>query len=84
MRREGVNLSKLAHEVIAELRTSYVNQRLAEMLGINAEEMIGRPALDFIAEDARADLQQRLQRRTQGIKEQYDLRLRRADGSDLW
>jgi two-component system cell cycle sensor histidine kinase/response regulator CckA len=68
----------------AELRTTYVNQRLAEMLDVNAEEMIGRSALDFVAEDSRADVQQRLQRRTQGIKEQYDVHLRRKDGSDLW
>lgn len=68
----------------AELQTSYVNQRLAEMIGVNAEEMIGRSALEFVAEDARADLQQRLQRRAQGIKEQYDLRMRRKNGLDLW
>ncbi|PYS49075.1 MAG: hypothetical protein DMF68_11210 [Acidobacteria bacterium] len=68
----------------AELRTTYVNQRLAEMLGVKAEEMTGRSALDFVAEDSRANVQQRLQRRTQGVKEQYDVHLRRNDGSDLW
>lgn len=67
-----------------KLRTSYVNQRLAEMLDVNAEEMIGRSALDFVDEDSRADVHQRMQRRTLGIKEQYDLHLRRPDGSDLW
>src|SRR5205085_3772346 len=30
------------------------------------------------------DVEQRLQQRTQGIKEQYDVHLRRKDGSDLW
>jgi two-component system cell cycle sensor histidine kinase/response regulator CckA len=68
----------------AELRTAYVNQRLTEMLGIKAEEIIGRSSLDFVAEDSRADVQQRLQQRTRGIKEQYDVHLRRKDGSDLW
>ncbi len=68
----------------AEMRTAYVNQRLAEMLGVSAEEMIGRPALDFVSDDSHADLSERLQQRVQGVKEQYDLHLRRKDGSDLW
>ena len=29
-----------------ELRTTYVNRRLAEMLGVAAEEMTGRSAFD--------------------------------------
>ncbi|MEN3334596.1 MAG: hypothetical protein V7641_3961 [Blastocatellia bacterium] len=68
----------------AAQRTTYVNQRLAEMLGVSAEEMIGRPAADFLDDAARADVEQRWQQRTQGIKEQYDLRLRRKDGADVW
>src|SRR2546423_10058292 len=68
----------------AELRTTYVNQRLAEMLGVGAEEMIGRSAFDFLDDAARAEVEQRWERRAQGLKEQYDLRLRRRDGSELW
>ena len=66
------------------LHTAYVNRRLTEMLGYTAEEMVGRPALDFMAEGSHADVRQRVRRRTQGVTEQYDIRLRRKDGSDLW
>jgi PAS domain S-box-containing protein len=68
----------------AELTTSYVNRRLAEMLQVTPSEMIGRPALDFLDVGARSDVEQRWHRRAQGVKEQYDLHLKRADGTDLW
>src|SRR5262249_42169677 len=34
--------------VDAEMRTTYVNQRMADLLGCTAEEMVGRPFLDFV------------------------------------
>jgi PAS domain S-box-containing protein len=67
-----------------EMRTTCVNRRLAEMLQVQPEEMMGRSALDFLDEDARLDVEQRWPRRVEGVKEQYDLRIRRADGTDLW
>src|SRR5205085_9242589 len=67
-----------------KLRTTYVNRRLAEMLGVAAEEMMGRSAFDFMDDASRAEVEQRWERRAQGLKEQYDLRLRRRDGSELW
>jgi len=70
--------------VDAQLTTTYVNRRMAEMLQMRPTEMIGRPALDFLDAEDRLDMEQRWHRRTQGIKEQYDLHLRRADGADLW
>ncbi len=37
--------------VDSELRTTYVNQIMADMLGYSVEEMLGRPAADFVSED---------------------------------
>jgi two-component system sensor histidine kinase/response regulator len=67
----------------AEARITYANQRLAEMLGFAVEEMIGRFAFDFIDADS-AELKLTWHRGLSEIGEQYDLHLRRKDGSDLW
>lgn len=68
----------------AQLRIEYVNQRLAEMFGYGVKEMLGRPIFDFMDEEARIQLEQSLERGKQGIKEQFDFRYRRKDGSTLW
>jgi two-component system cell cycle sensor histidine kinase/response regulator CckA len=68
----------------AEMQITYVNHRLAEMLGVSATEMIGNSALSFVTNSSRGDVEQQWQHRAKGIKAQYDLRLRRKDGSDLW
>jgi PAS domain S-box-containing protein len=68
----------------SDLKTEYVNQRLAEMLGYTSEEMLNRSIFDFMDQDGRVQAQQILQRRKQGIKEQYDFCFRCKDGSELW
>ena len=68
----------------ADARTTYVNDRLTEMLGFSSDEMIGSDASTFIEEESQSDFSQRWQRRIQGLKEQYDLHLRRKDGLGLW
>jgi two-component system cell cycle sensor histidine kinase/response regulator CckA len=76
--REGV------WTVDPDARTTYVNQRMAEMLGYTVEEMLGRPIVAFMDADDVAELQRRFERRRRGIAEQYECRLRRRDGTDLW
>jgi PAS domain S-box-containing protein len=68
----------------AEDRTSFVNQRLAEMLGRQVEEMLGRPVFDFMDEALHKEAHAHLERRRQGAREHYDFRFRRKDGTDLW
>ncbi len=67
---------------------TYANARMAEMLGIPLAELVGRGTDDFFfpadvsVERIRAEnlrLGRQLDR-----KEQFDRRLRRADGSELW
>src|ERR1700753_23579 len=62
--REGV------WTVDPDARTTYVNQRMAEMLGYTVEEMLGRPTVDFMDADDVAELQRRFDRRRRGIAEQ--------------
>jgi len=75
--REGV------WTVDPDARTTYVNQRMAEMLGYTVEEMLGRPTVAFMDPDDVAESQRRFERRRRGIAEQYECRLRRRDGTEL-
>jgi PAS domain S-box-containing protein len=68
----------------ATATTTYVNQQMAAMLGHSAEAMLGHPLWAFVDGEARAEAESHFERARQGLKEQFDLRFRRADGSDLW
>ena len=64
--------------------TTYVNEKMAEMLGYKREEMIGRFIWDFAYEEDKGIFQVKLANRKQGIDEVYELKLLRKDGSPLW
>ena len=76
-----------AHQGIWELdakhTTSYVNHRMAEMLGYAPEEMLGRPLFDFVDEAEAANLVSMLTRRRDGVAEQFERRYRRKGGTEL-
>ena len=64
--------------------TTFVNPKMARMLGYTADEMVGRSMYDFMDERARAEARENVRRRAQGIAEQHDFRLTCKDGGDLW
>jgi PAS domain S-box-containing protein len=66
-----------------EDRTTFVNQQMAAMLGYRVEQMVGRHVLDFKDEEARPIALQKLERRRQGITEQYDSTFQTSDGRRL-
>jgi len=66
------------------LHNSYINRQMAEMLGYEPEEMLGRSVFDFYFPEDVEHKKQVLTRRQQGLREQIEERLRRKDGSDLW
>ncbi|MCY7381933.1 MAG: PAS domain S-box protein [Microcoleus sp. CAN_BIN18] len=68
----------------AEGKTTFVNQKMADMLGCTAEEMIGQPLFAFMDVEGIAIAEASLNRRSQGISEQHDFKFLRRDGSDLW
>jgi diguanylate cyclase (GGDEF)-like protein/PAS domain S-box-containing protein len=70
--------------VDAEGLTTFVNPKMAAMLGYAPEELIGRSLLDFMNERARAMIAGQQSRRAQGISDTYELPLLRRDGSELW
>ena len=66
------------------LHNSYVNRQMAEMLGYEPGEMLGRSVFDFYFPEDVEHKKQVLTRRQQGLREQIEERLRRKDGSELW
>jgi len=64
--------------------TTFVNPRMAEMLGYSADEMLGKPLFSFIDESNLSVARERMERRRRGIKEEVEFNFRRKDGSQLW
>ena len=86
--RDGERLLEVGHDGIwaidAQLRTRFANRRMAKMLGYTPKEMAGRSLLEFIfPEDIPAELEA-IARRRQGISEEFEIRYRSKDGSELW
>jgi PAS domain S-box-containing protein/putative nucleotidyltransferase with HDIG domain len=52
-----------------EAKTIFVTERMAGMLGYRPSEMIGRPAIDFVAPDYRDRFRGRFARRREGVTE---------------
>lgn len=68
-----------------EGNTTLVNGRLAQILGCSIDELMTRPVHDFMfEEDSPEKVQQTMARRRRGVVEQYEIQLRRKDGSAVW
>jgi PAS domain S-box-containing protein len=63
---------------------TFVNRRMAEMLGYGPEEIVGRNSQDFVFEEDREIQQRRIESRRTGNADPYEHRYRRRDGSELW
>src|SRR4029077_3022065 len=68
----------------SKFHTVFVNRQLAEMLGYDPAEMVGRDVFDFYFPEDVDRKRQRLERRRQGLRENFDEHFRRRDGSGLW
>ncbi len=68
----------------AEARTTYVNEKIAKMLGFEPEEIIGKCSFDFMDEENRAASELRLKERKRGIKSNPEVKYIRKDGTPLW
>ncbi len=64
--------------------TDYVNPKMAQMMGYQAEEMIGRPISDFLDDEGKALLTAHIKNRRKGISAQFEFKYVRKDGSPLW
>jgi PAS domain S-box-containing protein len=64
--------------------TTFVNEKMAAMLGYTVDEMTGASMYTFMDEEARGLASANLERRRQGIAEQHEFRFQRKDGTALW
>jgi PAS domain S-box-containing protein len=67
-----------------DARTTFVNPRMAEMLGYTVDEMLGQPLFSFMDEDGVGIAQRNIERRQQGIREQHDFEFLHKDGNRLY
>ena len=63
---------------------TYVNQRMADLLGYSNGSMLGRQVYDFIEADSRSGAKHTLSRRGGRPGTSQDLRFRKRDGTQLW
>ncbi len=71
-------------EIDAEARTSFVNPKMAQMLGYTIEQVYEQPLDAFMDDEGRALMELNIARRRQGIAERHEFKFLRSDGSPLW
>lgn len=64
--------------------TTFVNPRMAEILGYTADEMIGRHLYSFMDEQGRQIAERNIERRKQGVKERHDFEFIRKTGERIF
>gem|GEM_PF-1527559 len=66
------------------MQFTYVNPQMARMLAYSLDEIVGRPATDFVHPDAALALSSLFERRRQGINDRYETCWVRKDGRPVW
>jgi PAS domain S-box-containing protein len=64
--------------------TVFANSQMADLLGFAVEEMVGREMWQHLPPEQRDRARRRWRRRRQGVRELYDQRMVRKDGSRMW
>ncbi len=67
-----------------EARTLYANNRMAELLDVNAEDMLGHTVWEFVYPEDESAGYSHIRSNLLGNYEQFDFRLRRKDGRPLY
>src|SRR5579862_4300528 len=68
----------------AEARTTYLNDRMAEILGAVPSEIMGQDSLAFVFPEDLAQAQQLFANKKAGNTLPFRFRLRQKDGSPVW
>ena len=71
-------------EIDASARTSFVNPKMAQMLGYTIEEMLDQPLVAFMDDEGRAILERNIARRQRGVAERHEFKFLRKDRGELW
>lgn len=64
--------------------TSFVNPRMAEILGYRTQEMMEQSLLSFMDEEGQAICSQMLEHRRQGLQERHEFKFKSKKGTDVW
>jgi PAS domain S-box-containing protein len=68
----------------ADARVTFVNDRMAELLGYRPGDLVGRQKWDFVFDEDEAAGRVLFERRRAGVSEQADVRFRHRDGRAVW
>ena len=71
-------------ELDTAARTTFVNPRMADMLGYRIEEMLEQPLVHFMDTEGRSILERNIARRQQGLAQRREFKFIRKDGAELW
>jgi two-component system, cell cycle sensor histidine kinase and response regulator CckA len=64
--------------------TTFMNHRMAEMLGCGVEEAVGQSVFLFVDKTRRVEAEAGMANRKRGLTERLDFAYRRKDGTELW
>ncbi|MGZ7096540.1 MAG: PAS domain S-box protein, partial [Methanobacterium sp.] len=64
--------------------TTFVNQRMAEILGYTIEDMVGQIYTSFFFDEDEEEYELKMESRKQGISEQYEWIMKHKNGSRIW
>lgn len=78
------NLHEGIWKIDAEAYTTFVNQRMSEMLRYPVEEMIGKHLFEFMDNEGTQKCKELLNRRKEGVKEQHEFEFIRKDGKRIY
>ncbi|MFQ5674327.1 MAG: PAS domain S-box protein [bacterium] len=68
----------------AEAKTSFVNPKMADMLGYEIEEMLGAELFGFMDEEGKKISERSIERCKKGIQEIREFKFRHKNGAPLW
>jgi PAS domain S-box-containing protein len=68
----------------SDYRTTFVNKRMAQMLGYSREEMIGKPVYDFVFEEDKMQTTTNLRHRQEGVSEELEFKFKTKNGRGIW
>lgn len=65
-------------------RTTFASAPMADMLGVTAEDMLGRTIFEFMDDDGVAIAEANIERRRRGLAEDHPFEFRHSDGHPVW
>ncbi len=67
-----------------ESRTTFLNRKASEIIGYSSEEALGKKLADFVPSEDASIVRDAMTKRRGGMRQQYDLRMIRKDGTIVW